>query len=222
MKKAVKKLTVLILAGVILYFLGRRWPVYLRGFMQWQPPSLLAAAAVFLLIYVVKGVLVFLPITVLQIAAGHFFPPAAALGINTVGLAAVMAVPYWIGKASGPARVQKLTRRYPKIGEVIGFQQKNEFAACFLLRACGIPPADVLTACFGAIGTGFWANMAGGVLGCFPSMALTTVLGANIRNPDSPAFWLSLGLNVLWVVVSALGYWLFRRARAKREESSDL
>jgi len=221
MKKTIKKIVILILACVLLFFLGRRWPAYLRRFMHWQPPSLLAAAAVFVLIYAVKGALVFLPITVLQIAAGHFFPPAAALGINTVGLAAVMAVPYWIGRTGGPARVEKLTRRYPKIGEVIGFQRKNEFAACFLLRACGIPPADVLTACFGAIGAGFWANMAGGMLGCFPSMVLTTVLGANIRDPDSPAFWLSLGLNVLWAAVSALGYWLFRRVRAKREENAD-
>lgn len=218
MKKTVKRLTILILACVILVFLGRRWPEYLRRFMQWQPPNLLIAAAVFALIYAVKGALMFFPITVLQIAAGHFFPPAAALGVNTAGLAVVMAVPYWIGRTGGMAKVEKFTQRYPKIGEVIGFQRENEFAACFLLRACSIPPADVLTACFGATGTGFWANMAGGLLGCFPSMALTTVLGANIRDPGSPAFWLSLGLNVLWVIVSALGYWLFRRARAKRNK----
>ena len=90
-------------------------------------------------------------------------------------------------------------------------------AFSFMLRACCVPPADVVTMYLGATGMPFRTNVIGGVLGCFPSMVLTTFLGANIRDPESPAFWIALALNVLWVLLSGLGFWLYRRF-GQREE----
>ena len=64
----------------------------------------------------------------------------------------------------------------------------------------------------------FLTNVIGGTLGSFPSMVLTTFLGANIRNPESPAFWHALGLNVAWVILSGLGFYLYKRAASRKEE----
>lgn len=64
-------------------------------------------------------------------------------------------------------------------------------------------------------------NVVGGVVGSFPCMVLTTLLGANIRDPSSPAFWKVIALNVAWVLLSALGCWLFKRftPSMKKEEA---
>ena len=46
--------------------------------------------------------------------------------------------------------------------------------------------------------------MAGGVLGTLPGVILATIFGANIKNPKSPAFWLSAVLLVMISVFSIL------------------
>lgn len=90
-------------------------------------------------------------------------------------------------------------------------------AFCFMLRACAVPPGDIVTMYLAASGVKFSTNVIDGVLGCFPYMVLTTFWGANIRNPESPAFWKALALNVAWVILSGLGFWLFKRFTGKEE-----
>ena len=86
-----------------------------------------------------------------------------------------------------------------------------------MLRACAVPPADIVTMYLGATGMPFVTNVIGGVLGSFPSMLLTTFLGANIRNPESPAFWQALILNIAWIVLSGLGFYLFKKVHSGKE-----
>lgn len=217
MKRTVKILSVTILVGIVLFLLCISKPFQPDGILQWQPPNAFLTAVVLLLCYGVKSILVFFPITVLQIAAGYLFSPVEALLLNMTGQVTVLLVPYLIGRKAGTAKLETLTNRYPKIREIIGFQRNNELATCFLLRACAVPPGDVLTACLGATGVGFRANMLGGVLGCLPSVVLSTFLGANIRNPQSWEFWLALGLNLLWIIISTLSYGLFRWFQRKKK-----
>ena len=98
-------------------------------------------------------------------------------------------------------------------------QQENELALSFMLRACAVPPADIVTMYLGASGMPLHINVLGGVLGALPSMMMTTFLGANIQDPSSPAFWQALGLNIAWIVLSALGFFLLRKFTPKEETS---
>lgn len=209
-----KKTTCIILAfGLVagVFYLHAEHGMTMQDFLEWEPPNLLVAAVVILAGYAVKSVLVFIPIMAMQIAAGHFFSRETAILINTLGLVIVMAVPYWIGKVGGSSRMEKITRRYPKIASLVNMQHENEMAACFMLRACAVPPPDVVTMYLGASKVHFSTNVVGGVMGAFPCMLLTTLLGANIRDPSSPAFWRVIALNIAWVVLSGLGFWLLRR-----------
>jgi hypothetical protein len=113
-------------------------------------------------------------------------------------------------------------KKYPKINALLKAQDENEMAFCFMLRACCVPPADIVTMYLGASGVSFHTNVIGGVLGSFPGMVMTTFLGANIRNPESPAFWKTLTLNIAWVILSGLGFWLFRKAHAEDNGGGDL
>lgn len=214
MKRRWKILFLAVLAAGLL-FLYDRHPIRLKEILNWKPDDLYLAALVLLLAFAVKSVLVFVPILIPQILAGHIYPRDIALTINLLGLVIVMTVPYWIGRKMGSNKIEGLLRKHPKLKGIVNIGQENELAMCFMLRSCAVPPADIVTMYLGAAGTPFHANLIGGVLGSFPVMVLTTFLGERIRDPSSPEFWKALGLNILWIVLSALGFYLLKRFTQK-------
>ena len=210
MKKRWKLAGLGLLATGLLY-LHKQHHITLEEILSWQPENLVLAAAVLLCLFAVKAASVFIPIMIPQILAGHLYPRDIALLINLLGLVIVMTVPYWIGKGLGSAKMEKLLRKYPMIRNILKAQDDNKMAFSFMFRACCVPPADMVTMYLGATGIPFLTNVIGGTLGCFPSMVLTTFLGASIRNPELPAFWQALALNVIWILLSGLGFYLFRK-----------
>lgn len=220
MKKQLYILLIIFLLVIGVFLSCDVQDITLETILSWQPPNPVLAAALILLMYAVKSITVFFPIMVLQIITGHFFSRDIAIFLNTLGLVIVMSVPYWIGRYGGASRIEKLTAKYPKVSQMIRVQQDNEMALCFMLRACAVPPADIVTIYLGASGIHFNTNVIGGVLGCFPSMVLTTFLGANIRNPESPAFWQALILNAAWVILSGLGFYLYKKVHSSKEENT--
>lgn len=211
------KLVILAVLGIVLLWLYRSSPLTAEAILGWQPDNLFLAAAVLMLLYAVKSMLVFVPILIPQILAGHLYPREVALGLNLLGLVIVMSVPYLIGKRLDHGRIDRILEKYPKLKGIIAAQNDNELAVCFMLRSCAVPPADIVTMYLGASGVSYGANVIGGVLGSLPFMVLTTFLGERIHDPSSPLFWKALLLNITWIVLSALGFFLLKRFGAKEE-----
>ena len=211
------KILLLALLALVLLYLHSQYHITTEQLLSWQPENLLLAAFVLLCFFAVKSVLVFVPIMIPQILVGHLYTRDVAILINLLGLVVVMAVPYWIGKRQGAAKMDRLLTKYPKLQMILNAQDDNQMAFCFMLRACAVPPADIVTMYLGATGMPFLTNVIGGVLGCFPGMVLTTFLGANIRNPESPAFWKALALNIVWVILSGLGFYLYKKVHSGKE-----
>ena len=211
------KLLCLVLIAVAVLLLHDRNPITAEQLMDWQPENLFVAAVLLLLLFAVKSMLVFVPILIPQILVGHLYPGCAAFGLNLLGLVVVMSVPHAIGRRLGGEKLTKVLQRYPKLEGILKLQQENALALSFMLRACAVPPADIVTMYLGATGMPLHINVLGGVLGALPAMVMTTFLGANIQDPSSPAFWQALGLNVGWIVLSALGFWLFHKLTPREE-----
>ena len=55
------------------------------------------------------------------------------------------------------------------------------------------------------------SDVLGGFSGTFVSMVLLTIFGQSIRDPGSNMFWISIGLNVLLVIVSFVAFNMYRR-----------
>ena len=218
MKNRWKLLCLAVLALGLLY-LHSQYHLTAEAILSWQPENLFLAAVILLFVFAVKSVLVFVPIMIPQILAGHLYSREMAILINFLGLVVVMSLPYWIGKSLGSAKMERLIRKYPKIQNILKTQEDNQMAFCFMLRACAVPPADIVTMYLGASGMPYLTNTIGGTLGCFPGMVLTTLLGANIRNPESPAFWQALILNVVWIILSGLGFYLYKKVHTDKEEN---
>ena len=211
------KIAGLALLALGLLYLHQHHHISVEEILSWQPENLFLAAIAIECFFAVKSASVFIPIMIPQILAGHLYPRDIALLINLLGLVIVMSVPYWIGKRLGSAKMEQLIQKYPKIQSILKVQEDNQMAFCFMLRACSVPPADIVTMYLGATGMPFITSVIGGVLGYFPGMVLTTFLGANIRDPESPAFWKALALNVAWVMLSGLGFYLFRKFQSGKE-----
>ena len=216
------KITILMLLALALTVFHDICGITADQVLNWQPENLILAAVALLCFFAVKSATVFIPIMLPQILSGHIYGRETAIFVNLLGLIVVMSVPYLIGKYLGSARIEKLMEKYPKVKALLKVQDENEMAFCFMLRACCVPPADIVTMYLGASSVTFSTNVIGGVLGSFPGMVLTTFLGANIRNPESPAFWKALALNVAWVILSGLGFWLLRKAHTEAKEGSNL
>lgn len=222
MKKRWKILSLALLTLGLVYF-HKQHNLIMEQLLSWKPENPYLGALILLCFFAVKSTLVFVPIMIPQILAGHLYPRDIAILINLLGLAVVSAIPYWIGRKLGAAKAEQLLRKYPRIRSILSAQEDNQMAVSFMLRACAVPPADIVTMYLGATGMPFLTNLIGGVLGCFPSMLLTTFLGENIQNPNTPDFWQALALNIAWLVLSGLGFWLFKRftgAKEKQENAS--
>ena len=211
------KLAGLGLLALSLLYLHKQHHITMEEILSWQPENLFLAVLAIECFFAVKSASVFIPLMIPQILAGHLYSRDMALLINLLGLVIVMSVPYWIGKGLGSAKMEQLLQKYPKIQNVLKALDDNQTAFSSMLRACCVPPADMVTMYLGATGMPYLTNVIGGTLGSFPSMVLTTFLGANIRNPESPAFWMALGLNAAWIILSGLGFYLFRKFHSGKE-----
>lgn len=169
-----------------------------------------------LLLYALKSATVFFPLIILEITVGHLFTPWTALGINFVGILIILTIPYLIGRTAGIDTVQKLIKKHPRFGEIIGKQQDNALFLCFFLRIISCLPGDVVTMYLGATRIAFWKNLLAGAAGVLPGMILATLMGNSIQDPQSPAFWFS---TILMVTLSALSFLLYyaRRRKIKKE-----
>lgn len=213
------KLVGLGLLTIGLLYLHKQHHITMEEILSWQPKNLFLAALAIECFFAIKSASVFIPIMIPQILAGHLYPRETALLINLLGLVIVMSVPYWIGKGLGSARMEKLIQKYPRIQSVLKAQDENKMAVSFMLRACCVPPADIVTMYLGATGMPYATCVIGGVMGTLPSMVLHTFLGASIRDPDSPAFWQALSMNILWVALSGLGFYLYKKFHSGKEEN---
>lgn len=179
--------------------------------LEFTPQSPVKAAVVLLLLYALKGATFFFPVIILEIAVGHLFAPIAALGINLAGKMIILTIPYLIGRAVGMDTVQKLIQKHPRFKEIVGKQQDNALFLCFFLRSLSFLPGNVVTMYFGATKIPFWKNFAGGIIGLLPETVLVTFMGGNIKNPESPAFWVSAILMLTLMGLSLLLYYAYRK-----------
>lgn len=177
-------------------------------------PSMPVLAALFLIaLYAFKSLSVVFPILVLNVLGGFLFSPVWATIVNFIGVAVDLAIPYWVGRSSGVALVQKLESKYPKFASFFGEKSQNQFSLSFFLRVIYCLPGDLVSMYFGAISMPFGKYMLGSFLGMVPGTIAATLLGMSISDPSSPLFWLAVILTVGISLVSVVAYYLWKKFR---------
>lgn len=211
----IRKYLPVVFLFVLLFFCIRyRKDLSVEKILRYTPKEPVKAALLMLGLYAVKSVSFIFPIAILQLAVGHLFSTATALLVNFLGRAVTLALPYWMGRFSGASMVESLTAKYPKLKTVVDYQNGNSLYISFFMRTLNFLPGDAVSLFLGAEKIPFGTYMAGGVLGTLPGVILATIFGANIKNPKSPAFWLSA---VLLVMISVFSILIHRHISRKKK-----
>lgn len=216
--KALRHLPLLLMLGIILFFLlsGRRPGI--EELLSYSPREPLLAACFLLLAFAVKSLSIMFPVMALFVAGGMLFPPVQALIVNILGIAVTLSVPYWIGYLSGRELAEKLAEKYPKIQEIRRFRNRNNFFFSYIVRAIGVLPCDVVSLYMGSVSMPYLPYLAGAVLGFLPGLVCATVVGIKITDTSSPWFWAAIGIELLISAASVIIYAVYcRRTKEKRE-----
>ncbi len=183
--------------------------------LAYEPANLWLAVAGLMGLYVVKSVTVVFPLAVLYISAGVLFSPPAAILANLAGLFLTVSIPYALGRFYGREYVEQLVSRHKGGRFLRELQGESGFFFSYFTRIINILPGDLVSMLLGAMGVNYARYLLGSLIGLFPAMAATTLMGASITDPSSPAFVFSCVMTLLISGVSAWGYRQWRKKRAK-------
>ncbi len=163
-------------------------------------------AVVLTAVYLIKGVVMFIPVQLLYLTGGAVFGLWWGTVINTIGVAVCLTAGYCSGKYFRTDRLTEFMAKYPALAAVDKFQTENAFFFSYIVRIIGILPCDIVSLYCGIKGIAYRQYITGAVLGMMPGIVLTGILGANIRTPHSPRFIISLCLHVFTLILSTVLY----------------
>lgn len=163
-------------------------------------------AGAFMGLFLLKSVSFGLPFALLYLGVGSIFPLGWALVINVCGILVNMQIPYLLGRYAGGSMVERLVGKFPKLGKLELFSQDSAFLFSFLVKFIGKIPHEITNALLGSLKIPYFAYVGGGLLGLFPTMVATTIVGTSIDHPGSPQFIISVVVVVLLTVASFIIY----------------
>ena len=206
----------LLVVGAVL--IGRGG-INIRQIMQLRDCSAVFSLILLLAVYLVKGIVMVIPIQALYLAGGaltgSFF---SALAINAAGVCLCLSSGYALGRAANPSALGKLAVKYEKLRELDRFQGENALFFSYMIRLVGILPCDIVSFYCGAKKIPYAQYLAGSLTGMLPGIILTGMMGANIHNPRSPQFVLALALQILLSLLSVLLYKKMKSVIFRRKE----
>ena len=205
----------LLWAAVILFCFVHRKEISVSEILHFTPSNPVLAAVIILLLFAVKSLTIVLYSGLLYAANGILFPLPVAVGLNLLGTAVMVSIPYLIGRKLGKNIVERVVAKYPKAEQLRELRQENDLFFTFFVRLVGLLPCDVVSLYFGAIGVRFRNYLLGCLLGMLPPCITLAVMGMSISNPRSPEFILSVLVQLGCMAGSAVIYHIYQKRRKK-------
>lgn len=204
--KFIRFIPLIIMIGLFLFFTINYGNISIEDILNFTPSNYFLTAALIILIYAVKSVSMFISLSILYISVGILFPGLWAITINLLGLFVCMSIPYWIGRFSGSALLEKVAEKYPKINNILEIEEDNEWILVFLIKILGFIPNEPSSLALGSIDIRYGSYITAAVLAKTPSMIATTLLGANINKPGTPEFTWSIIISIIIFIGIGLIY----------------
>ena len=177
------------------------WTINLAQISLWM------TALIFIGIYILKPLVMFIPLPVLYVAAGVVFPTWIALVITFGGIALALMSGYYSGKLIGSRKVDDYLAKNEKVSRFLGGQDKRFLSLCFIYRILPLP-FDLFNMMCGAAKVTFWKYLIVSVFGLSSSVVLNTVAGIHITTPLSLKFLLPFSVSLAF---SCSMFILFKR-----------
>lgn len=206
---------------LILLCLVYRDEITVERIVAFTPENMLVAVLVMLCLFAVKSISIFMYSGLLYAASGILFPLPLAILVNILGSIIMATIPFIIGRCSGSGLVTQLIEKHPKLKVMKDVPNQNEFFVSFFVRIIGILPSDIIGMYLGATGVGYRRYITGTILGMLPATITFCVMGMQIQDVTSPAFLVSLGVELCLMVASTTAYaiWMKKVKGRNRERT---
>jgi uncharacterized membrane protein YdjX (TVP38/TMEM64 family) len=169
---------------------------FIGGLIDLAQISLWMTMLVFMGIYILKPIVMFIPLPALYIAASIIFPTWFAFTLTYSGVALALTSGYYSGKFLGEKRVNKYLTKSTKIKQFLGDRTEKFLFVCFFYRILPLP-FDLFNMMCGATGVLFWKYLVISLLGLSTIIIPNILAGAYITTPLSPRFLIPFGISLV-------------------------
>jgi len=159
----------------------------------------------------------FIPLIVLYLAGGMFFPWWWALIVTYFCLTVESTIGYFLGRRLGRRRVQELVTQNDYGKKLMAFGSNHSIFSCFIIRLIPGPPIELTNMFVGTTDIKYPHFIIGTLLGYTPGLVLLIFMGKAATEIFSPSFLRTLILIIgLIITFSTVGGYLWRKMRRKR------
>ena len=184
--------------------------------VSYTPGNPILAAVIMLGLFALKSVSFFVYGGILYAACGIIFPLPQAILVNTLGTFVMTVIPYIIGRKAGYKSIEKLTEKNTKLELLRDTSNRNGFFISLFVRIIGLLPGDLVGMYLGACGINFSKYVSGTMVGLYPAVIAFSVMGMSAEDPASPAFIISVVVEIGLCLISLLLYILWSRRKKKK------
>lgn len=200
---------------LIILCLIQRDQITVDNIVNFTPKNPFLAACVILLLFALKSVSVVIYGGILYAASGILFPLPAAIAVNLVGSVIMTTIPFLIGKRSGVKILDRLVQKNSKLEILRSVPKQNEWLISFFVRIVGVLPSDLVSMYLGASGLHYTRYMIGTIVGLLPAIIDFSVMGKSIHDVSSPAFRISVGIEIFLMILSISIYSIWKRKKKR-------
>lgn len=185
-----------------------QWLTYLDDF-EYQITTLQdkwMIIIVLFLLFLVRCILAFYPLSVILVISGVVFPSWLAFFINMGGMALGMGIRYYTGKEMGEGYTLKLLRKYPIFDVILEKNGLSNSVLLFLFRLLpGVPPNSV-SQIYGSLKFPVKKYFLISLAGIAPRMLMYSFIGRSVTDPLSPSFLAPIIVLLTLSGISLLGF----------------
>lgn len=156
------------------------------------------------LLFGLKTLSVFFPLTALYVCCGILFSPWTAILSACGGLVICLSIGYCLGRFTGDSLFAAMQKKYPKMKRLTDYREDNLLLFSFELRLLVFLPGDVLSWYMGTCKIPFVTYLFGSLLAMLPGLVLQVLLGATIQEGISFKLIFLLALALVVSVLAAL------------------
>lgn len=212
--------------GIVLVFWGAlillcwiyRDCITVENIVNYVPENTAIAICIMLVLFALKGVTVIVYGGILYAASGILFSLPVAICVNLVGTALMTSVPFFIGKKAGADLLDQLVQKNTRLELLRDAPKQNGFLFSFAVRMIGLLPGDLVGMYSGACGFTYVHYICGTLAGMFPSIITFSAMGMSAHDISSPVFRLSVGCEILLVLLSLAIFLLWQRKKHKESK----
>lgn len=212
-------MAVLFWASMILLCWIYRYSITVEKIVNYIPENTIAAMGIMLVLFALKGITVVVYCGILYAASGVLFSLPAAICVNLVGTALMTSVPFFIGRRAGVGLIDQLARKNKRLELLRDAPRQNEWLFSFAVRMIGFLPGDLVGMYSGACGFSYFRYICGTLAGMFPSVITFSVMGMSAHDISSPVFRISVGCEILLIVLSLVVFIILQRKRHKEKKT---